>query len=268
MTKVSKAPAGLLPASGGGQPSSTVQEDYAPRWTVIVPVVLIAAVVLLVGLPLGAVYIMNKLGCCLANSPENVVTFWASMTAGFLALFGMIITGVFVITAFRVDATARANAQIAAQEEVWTYVDRYEENLANDLRNLKTLVQKMTVEVEESGESAKQAFAKAQEDVEAQQKEASSLIAAALDETTNVANQAKEAVTQALEETTSAATEAQEAIGRAGQEVERQRDEAIRAIDSARQEAEAAAREVRERADRGIEGPAPTEGDDPEQRDE
>ena len=58
------------------------------------------------GLPLGAVFIVNSSGCCFANGPEGVVTFWAALTAGFLALFGMLITGVFIITAFKVDDKA------------------------------------------------------------------------------------------------------------------------------------------------------------------
>ena len=249
----------------------------------IVPVVLIAAIVLLVGLPLGTVWIMNSSDCCLASDPESAVSFWASMVGGFLALFGMIITGVFIITAFRVDATARDKAQVAAQEEVWKYIDHYEERLAQDLMDLKVLAKEMLVEVKISGENAKKdieaqrkeassAIVAARDatiaDIEAQQREASRAIVAARDATTNAASQAQGGIAKALNETTSAATEAQEAVGRAGQEVDRQRDEAIRAIDGARQEVEAAAKEVRERADRGVEGPTPTEGDDPEQRDE
>jgi len=262
MTTVSKAPASVLPDSGGEQPGSTVQEDWALRWTVIVPVVLIAAVVLLVGLPLGAVWIMNSSGCCLAmaNSPENVITFWASMTAAFLTLFAMIITGVFIITSFRVDATARATARVEAQNEVWTYIEHYRNKLYNDLRALESLVE----EVKERGEYAKQAFAKAEEEVEARQKEASN----AIDDTTNAARQAQEAIAGVLNETTNAANETQATISQAGQEVQRQRDETIRAMDGARQEAEAAARELRERADRAAEGPTQTEGDAPEQPDE
>ena len=248
----------------------------------IVPVVLIVAIVLLVGLPLGTVWIMNNSNCCLANGPENMLTFWASMIAGFLALFGMVVTAVFIITAFRIDATAQAKAQVVAQKAVWNYLKNEQAELAKDLKCVKVLVKK----VKECGENAQQAIvaardettdaaskareaiAQAQQNVEAQQGEASRAIVAARDATTNAASQAQGGIAKALNETTSAATEAQEAVGRAGQEVDRQRDEAIRAIDGARQEVEAAAKEVRERADRGIEGPAPTEGDDPEQRDE
>lgn len=114
------------------------QDGPKINWIVIVPVTLISAVVLLVGLPLGAVLIVNYSGCCLANGTEQVVTFWAAMIAGFLALFGMVVTGVFVITAFRVDATARAKAQLSAREEVWTYIEQYRDNSSRNSANSKS----------------------------------------------------------------------------------------------------------------------------------
>ena len=83
-------------------------------WRVIVPIALIGAVLLLVVLPIGAVWIVNNSGCCPTSGTENLITFWASMTAGFLALFGMLITGVFVLTAFRVNAQAETEAREAA----------------------------------------------------------------------------------------------------------------------------------------------------------
>lgn len=87
------------------------------QWHVIVPIILIGAVVLLFGLPIGAVWVVNSSGCCLANGTESLVTFWASLSAGFLALFGMVVTGVFIVTAFRVNAEARAEARTSAQKE-------------------------------------------------------------------------------------------------------------------------------------------------------
>lgn len=277
-----ESPAG---AEGRSSTKSTEAKDPERRWIfwilIIMPVVLIAAIVLLVGLPLGTVWIVNSADCCLTNNHESAVSFWASMIAGFLALFGMIITAVFIITAFRVDATAQAKAQVVAREAVWNHLKNEQAELVKDLGCVKALVK----EVKKCGKSAQEAMVAAQdattaaareaqkaiaralEDVETQQEEASSTIVAARDATTNAASQAQEGIATALEETASAATEAQEAMGRAAQEVDRQHDDAIRAIADARQRAEVAAREVRERADRGIEGTPPTEGDDPD-RDE
>ena len=269
VSKPSSAPASAW-RGPGSNPSEDCQDTSEINWTVIVPVTLISAVVLLLGLPLGAVLIMSYSGCCLTNGTEHVVTFWASMIAGFLALFGMVVTGVFVITAFRVDATARAKAQLSAREEVWTYIERYRDKLFEELRDLRELAPR----VKQTGEETMQTMAKAQEDVEAHQREAIRAITHAQsetasaadeaqraisevrDETTDVARQAQGAIGGALEETTNAAGEAQRAIGEVQdqtigaaneaqeaivgvrQEVEGERDEAIGTIDSARQEVE------------------------------
>ena len=259
----------MTPSEAPDQTSAPKQQgensnppEYKLNCKVIVPVVLISAVVLLVCLPVCALLIVNSTGCCL-NGPENVVTFWASMMAGFLALFGMLVTGVFVITSLRVEATARAQAQIAARDEVWTYIRNYRKKLSDDLCALESLVG----ELKKRGERAMQALTEAQEDVETRQEEAGRAIAAARNEMTAAAHQAQDAVAKALDETTNAATEAQEAIGKAMQEVQSRRDGAIRAIDNARQEAEAAAKPEQEPADRATGGPTQREGG-PEQSDE
>ena len=268
-----------------GQTSSS--SEYKPNWKVIVPVVLISAVVLLVCLPVGALLIVNSTGCCLANSQENVITFWAAMIAGFLALFAMIITGVFIITAFRVEATARAEAQIAAGKEVWKYIENYRDKLYEELHELAELAPRV-----------KKAAEKAQEDVEAHQREAITAIAqaqnqaasaadeaqrvigGAQEEAINAARQAQEAIGRARAETTNVAEEAQRKIGEARrqtvdaandaqevivgvrEEVERQRTEAISAIDNAREEVEAAARAARDRIDRAGDAPEDEGGSD------
>lgn len=276
----------------GGPPALPNRPECKPNWKVLVPVVLISAVVLLVCLPVGALLIVNNTGCCLANSPENVITFWASMIAGFLALFAMIITGVFIITAFRVEATARAEAQIAAGEEVWKYIENYREKLYADLRELADLAPKVI----NTSQDAMQAMARAQEDVEARQHEAINAIAqaqsetasaadeaqrtiggkqeetidaarqaqeaigGAVDETTRLVGEAQRTIGEARDQTTNAANEAQGVIVGARQDVERQRTDAISAIDSAREEVEAAAQAARDRLDRA--GDAPQGEDD------
>lgn len=190
------------------------REDRLP-WAVIVPAVLIAAVVLLIGLPLGAVWIVNSSGCCLTSSPEDMVTFWASMIAGFLALFGMLITGVFFITAFQVHTTARNEAQHVAQKEVRDYfpggVQAFDEKVKSAEQDITEALTK--VQVRQAGASV--------------------------------------AITREQHKTTNVAGEAQRAINRAGLEVERQ----LAAINRARQEAEAAAKAVQEHADRATGGP-------------
>ena len=241
------------------QGESSNPPEYKPNWKVIVPIVLISAAVLLVCLPICALLIVNSTGCCL-NGPENVVTFWASMMAGFLALFGMLVTGVFVITSLRVEATARAQAQIEARKEVWTYIEHYHSKLAGEIKVLEGLVQKMKAEVTASGENAKQAFTEARNEVGREKDQASAAITLARNETTNAANEAQRAIDGARERIATVANDAQGRIDGA-------RDEAIGAIDSARQEVEDAAREVQERAGRATGGPT-QEGGEPDRSDE
>lgn len=220
---------------------STVPAHRPIPWAIVVPVVLVGAVVLLVGLPLGAVLIVSSSGCCLVSGPEYLITFWASMIAGFLALFGLVVTGVSIITAFRTDSTARAEAQHVADKAARTYLKRYKENLFEEMAAARDCVK--------AKGSAVIAEIRAQEDA------ASGAIAGARDKTTAEATKAQTAIGAARDKTTDAATEAQTAIRGASQQVERRRGEAIGAIDSAQRGVETAAREARDRIHRAGEPP-------------
>ena len=211
-------------------------------WRVIVPIVLIGAVVLLMGLPLGAVWIVNNSGCCFANGPENVATFWASLIAGFLALFGMLITGVFIITAFRTTTMAQSEARQVARKEVKDYLERSAGELLKELEETVATVQ-------ESGQKAEQAITEAQQGIETQRQTASN------------------AITNAQDEVTTAAGEAGREIGQAREGIEKQREAASGAITSAQVEVEAAAKEARERIDQATEG-LPQTGGEPRSPDE
>lgn len=263
----SKAPE---PASAPMLRSQTSNpQEYKPNWKVIVPIVLISAVVLLVFLPVCALLIVNSTGCCLADGTEKIITFWASMVAGFLALFGMLVTGVFVITSLRVEATARVEAQLAARKEMWTYLKQYHEKFYDDLNELKELAQE-----------AEQTIAEAQEMVEARQREASAaiihaqsetthaadeaqgVIAGVRDQTTEVARQAQEAIGGALGRTTDAAAEAQRTIGEVREQTIGTANDAQEAIDNAQQEVQAAAQAARDRIDRAGGAPEGEGGSD------
>ena len=298
MTSDSNTPpeASSTSSDATSETKSTVREDLEIRWAVVVPAVLIAAAVLLVGLPLGAVLIMNSTGCCLGNGPEKIITFWASMIAGFLALFGMLLTGVFVITSLRVEATARAQAQSVAHETA-SKVSRDTAKQAAD-RFIRSHKGEMFEELERATDGAAQVAAKAEEldrgvenskgeleklkgEVTTLQNEAMNARTAideAQQQTTNLANQAQLTIDGARERIDAGANEAQQAIDRARerigtveneaqgtidgarQEVEGRRGEAIGAIDSARQEVETAARAARDRIDRA--GDTPQGGDE------
>lgn len=210
----------------------TAANSSAYPWRIIVPIVLIGAVVLLMGLPLGAVFIANKFGCCFANGPENVVTFWAALTAGFLALFGMLVTGVFVITSIRTDATARAEAHNALE----TYIKRNREEFLKDLDESRK-------KVKSEAAAASKEITGAQREIETQQDKAGNAIASA-----------QKAVV-------GTAKEAQQKIGAALEGANGRRDEAIHAIDRVQAEVESAAKDAQERIDQAARSLSPPEED-------
>ena len=81
--------------------------DYAKlmAWAVCV------ALLTLVALPLGSLWISSNSICCFDNNAlSDQLTFWAAMLGGFIALFGIVISGLFVVFAFRIDYGATLEA--------------------------------------------------------------------------------------------------------------------------------------------------------------
>ena len=272
--------------------STETEKPFEIRWRVIVPIALVGAIVLLTGLPLGSVFIVNSLGCCFTDGPENLVTFWAALTAGFLALFGMLVTSVFIITAFRVDATAQLKADKAARhaadEAVNTYLERYKAKLFEEIEEVK-------VSVEKAAEEAKKAISKAHQEIETQRDAAAGAITNAQEAVTKAAGESQQAmdsvregvekqsieatraitkaeqtvetqrgkasraISSAQEAVAETAKEAQQATGAAHEGAKGQRDEAIRAIGRMRAEVENAARNARERIDQATQSLSPPE---------
>ena len=267
--------------------------DRAILWAIVAPAVLIAAVVLLVGLPLGAVWIMNMSGCCLTGGSERVITFWASMIAGFLTLFGMLVTGVFVLTAFKNKAEAQSEARQVAHEvskaaahqaaqtflkerkgELFQELHEAADEVAQQAAKIKDLRNKAT-ELEKNVSALTEATSKAQGAIDAAWEvtsnaanaaqgaigEAQEAIGEAREATSNAASTAQEAIGEAREATSNAASAAQEAIGEAREATSDAASAAQEAIGRARQDAEDAARAVREFSDRATGGTPQPEGD-------
>lgn len=261
-----------------GQGEAPTPPEYKPNWKVIVPIVLISAVVLLVCLPVCALLIVNSTGCCLANGPEKIITFWASMIAGFLALFGMLVTGVFVITSLRVEATARAQAQsearmtahdvsqFVAEQTTKEFIQSRKGELFEALESASDEVAQRATEVaglKRNVEELTGDVTKLQAEVTTLQNEATNArtaIDGARQQTTNLANEAQRVIGGERDRITAAASGAQDAIEGARQEVMGQRDAAVGAIDSAREAVESAASEAQDRIGRA--GDSPQGGDE------
>ena len=196
---------------------SPLEQSSIP-WRVIVPIVLIGAIVLLMALPLGAVWIVSNAGCCVFDAMENVATFWGSLTAGFLALFGMLIAGVYVITTFRTDAMARAEAHNAAA----SYITHEKKGFDDDLEKFQREVRAGKERVEREREAATYKIRRDIKSVEDTAKEASDSVVSKL------------------------------------QDVEDQRTDAVQKIDAARDAAEAAAEAAIERINEAARNVPPT----------
>lgn len=256
-------------------------DDKKIPWR-LVSFIAIAALVLLVGLPIGAVLIVNLSGCCFANSPENVITFWASMIAGFLTLFGMVVTGVFVLVAFKTKEIAKAEAQSEANEtarsvavfearkaaetfirsrrgELFEALEQAKDDVADAATNVKRFGEEVvTIRADATAlhSEATEEIAAARDQTLNTAREAQADIGGAQDQTTTVAREAQVAIGGARDQTTNVAGEAQAAIGEARGQTTSAANEAQEAIGRAQEEAEAAARTVRELADRAAGGTA------------
>lgn len=255
-------------------------------WHVVVPSVVVGAVLLLVGLPIGAVWIVNNTGCCHAGGPDGMITFWAAMIAGFLTLFGMVVTGVFVLTAFKTEANARAEAKDEAEKLVQTVADKAADTVKQAVTKAESVAQVQAQAAAETAardaaksvaHEATQAFIMRHKEEQLQKMEQAvddvaqhaAKVTLEIDqvgmevkgEMTMAQSEAMGAIAAARDATTAAAGEAQRQIGSLRQDVERQRDETKQAITNAQDEVNAAARTARERIDRAAGSPPQGEGE-------
>ena len=209
------------PSTGTTAPRGVPAPEAKPleiRWRVVVPVVLIGAVVLLTALPLGTVWIVSNSGCCLGDGMEQVATFWGSLTAGFLALFGMLVTGVFIITAFRTDVTARAEARDAVAK----YIEREKEKFFEELQSFQCEVKAGTEQVKDCVKKINDATATASKEIEGARKrvetaadKATKEIDTKLSDVEDQSKEATKAIGRAQERVEDAATAAHERISQA-----------------------------------------------------
>lgn len=249
-----QAPKEVKGASEDSGDAKEREHPLTPRWSIIVPAVIVAAAILLVGLPLGALGIVHYSGCCFADGPEDVVTFWATLTAGFLALFGMVITSVFIITAFRIDTTAKMEARLQADRALDTYLKRYKKKLFDQLGGL-------VGEIEIRRDKANETMERLEQEVKRHRDAANKAIGELQNEVTEEAASAKQSIESLLTGVADHAGAARRSIAEVRNDTERARDEAVEAIDSAVESVETAARDARTRIEQAGRQPPP-EGDE------
>ena len=107
-----------MATQGANNGSTDTGKKSECPWYWIVGIAALGAAMLM-GFPLGALHITQDT-CCFfeLDSLSSLLTFWGAVFAGFLALFGLLISGVFVITAFKVERQAKLEARDVARKTV------------------------------------------------------------------------------------------------------------------------------------------------------
>ena len=200
----------------------------------------IGAPIMLVGLPLGALLIVQTSGCCTNESTEQLISFWGSVLGGMLALFGVMITAVFVITTFRIDKNARAEAAIEAADAAGKFLLDYKRELMDeidqDMREVKCK-KKQAIKCMTAAKCA----------VKGEKKEATKCINAAKTDTESASEKAVAAIEKVRENVAGEGAEATKAIDQATDDVGGRRAAAIEEIDAEVAGVERAAAEAKAR---------------------
>lgn len=219
----------------------------------------IIAPIMLVGLPLGALLIVHNSECCTNESVASFFTFWGSVLGGMLALFGILIAAVFVITALRIDKSAKVEAQTAATKAVGLFMLKYKREFLKQTERWLRKLEKVKDDAVASIETAKEA-------AESKSKTAIAKIEDAQGNVDRKAQQTTNAMDQAVRDVENEKTAAVERIGAEVAEFERSVgqtvEEAGARIDAAVADVEQAAAEARARIE-GQQGGDPSSGGSP-----
>lgn len=196
----------------------------------------IGAPIMLVGLPLGALTIVHLSGCCTNQSIGDLISFWGSVFGGMLALFGTLITAVFVISAFRIDKSAKAEAAAAAAESVGEFIVKNETQLLRRIDEWLGSVESRAADIVAKMETAR---SKAVERIDAEMatvedasREAVARMSEVRDNVAQRGRQTADVMDEAASDVADAKAAAVDRIGMEVAEVERVAEEAKAKIDA------------------------------------
>ena len=102
--------------SGADRRSSSEQPPNLRQYLFIGSFGVVAAIIMLVGLPLGALLVTQGSDCCHPDTLPDLITFWGAVLAAMLTLFGLLISGIYIFTAFKIDIGAKKAARDQALE--------------------------------------------------------------------------------------------------------------------------------------------------------
>lgn len=195
------------------------------NYFVVVASILAVGVVTLIALPLGAVSIVSSSGCCFTDSASDLLTFWAAILGGFIAFFGMVISGLFVVFAFRIDNAAKSETIKAVHELLGAYL---ETNSKAVVKNFRRMVKGSKAGIKSFVEKKKQEIAKTASEAQ----DASDAAIANIAEFTSQVEQSQIRAREHIQRTAAQVEDARNgAVSRIGEivaEVERARNEALR----------------------------------------
>ena len=132
---------------------------------------IVVAVIVLVSLPLGALLVTQGSDCCHPDTLPDLITFWGAVLAGMLALFGLLISGIYIFTAFKIDTGAKTEAREAATKTAKKTAPKearkaagkfYEKYRKNELKKLRDVVEEITERARERSESVNEILDKAE----------------------------------------------------------------------------------------------------------
>ena len=169
--------------NGGNRRNAPEQPLNLRHYLPIGAAFLAAAPIALVVFPLFALKITADADCCFDDSPSDLMTFWGAVLAGMLALFGLLISGIYIFTAFKIDIGAKK----AARDQAWETAERvapgaaqdaamsfYEKYRKRELANLKSVLDEHLERTSEHSEFVNKALDKARAKAESVMKLAES----------------------------------------------------------------------------------------------
>ncbi len=120
-------------------------------------------ILVLVALPLGAVWISSNSDCCFNYSVSDQLTFWAAMLGGFLAFFGIIISGIFVVFAFRIDHGAKNESVKFAMDAVIQFLNA---NPKRTIAEFRDIIEKIYRDFDSCAKATKEDICKKKSEID------------------------------------------------------------------------------------------------------
>ena len=187
----------------------------------------VAAPIMLVGLPSAALAIVHLSDCCTNQSLTSFLTFWGSLFAGMVALFGTLIAAVFVISAFRIDKSARVEARVAAEVVVGDFILKHGRELLKKVDDWANKVESRKDKTIEGIDAAAKKVESRKDEVIRTIDAAQTAVGSRKDEAIGSIGAAKAAVESASEDAVAGVAAVRDNVARSGEQAMATIDQAV-----------------------------------------